>query len=148
MKFRYLFHPLTADDRRWLLVMSIAFTAGLALVCCTSCAARAGWTQPDGSSGYAAASLGITERGVRQDAHSFSAAESDGAPAIRDLRLAAQTASIGGNLVRLGRTAGSILRSREVTDREALRTARDTESIRQDAAVETTRILNPAPPQP
>lgn len=147
MKFRYLYHPLTAEDRHWLLIMGLAFIAGFAAVCCTSCAARTGWARADGSSGYAALNVGIGEQGVSQSATAYAAAEADGRDAFRDLRIAAQTASIGDTLTQLGKSGTSAFKSRQTTNREAIRAARDTELSRHAAGVETTRILNPDPPQ-
>ncbi len=133
------------NPRLWLLVMSMALLIAYTLFFCTACAARAGWVSADGSSGYAAMGIGHKEREVAQSAESFSAAETSTEQGFRDLRIAAQTVSIGQNIARLGESGRKAYSAAQVTKRSATSATAATEQARIAAGVETTRILNPAP---
>lgn len=132
-------------DLHWWTCMIGGGAIVFALLFCTGCAGRVGWVKADGSSGYAAMGIGHKEREVAQSAESFSAAETSTEQGFRDLRIAAQTASVGGNLVKLGKTAGSVLRAKEVTSRAATSATEATRQAGIAADVQKTAILNPSP---
>jgi hypothetical protein len=121
---------------------------GLVVFCllfCTACATRAGWVKADGSSGYVAIGVGHKEGEVTQGADSYTAAEVSTEQGFRDLRIAAQTVSIGGNLAKLGESGRKAYSASQVTKRGATSAAAATDQARIAADVQKTAILNPAP---
>lgn len=115
-----------------------------ALALC-SCAVRMGNLHADGSSSYMAANVGITEKEVMQSAESYAAAEVDGEKSFRHARIAAQTASIGANLAKLGETVRRGYSAAQVTQRGATAAQAATKQAEIAAGVEKARILNPVP---
>ena len=123
----------------------MVFIIAYSLIFLTGCAARAGWVKADGSRGYVAAGIGHKEREVAQSPDTYTAAESTTEQSFRDLRIAAQTVSIGSNLAKLGESGRKAYSAGQVTKRGATTAAAATDQARIAADVQKTAILNPAP---